>query len=168
MCNLFIRESTTNLSGKEGIYATLPKSLTTQDVLVRIRTENPEVLKERQALLKAKSISELAHVSGLGDFPIPANIERLFQGKPASQTQQQSSSPEPPKSMKENFYATLPRSMKADVLVRSRLEDPEVLKDRQSAVKNMSVSELAHVSGLSDMPIPTTLENLFKGKKEER
>ena len=70
-----------NLSTKEGIYATLPRSLTTKEVLVRSRTEDPKVLKERQALTQAKSVSELAQVSSFGDFPIPANIERLLSGK---------------------------------------------------------------------------------------
>ena len=66
--------------------------------------------------------------------------------------------------LKESMYASLPRSMKSEVLVRSRLEDPEVLKERQRAVQTQSVSELARVSGLSDMPVPATIENIMHGK----
>ena len=67
------------------------------------------------------------------------------------------------------MYASLPRSMTTEVRVRSRMEDPEVLKERQQLVSNMSVGELARVQGLSDMPVPKTLENILQGKwkKEE-
>ena len=70
-----------NLSMKDNIYSTLPRSLTTKEVLVRSRTENPEVLRERQAITQAKSVSELAQMSSMSDFPIPGNIERLLAGK---------------------------------------------------------------------------------------
>ena len=66
---------------KENIYATLPKSLTAQDCLVRSRLEDPTLLKERQALTQSMSVSELAQIGSLSDFPIPKNLERIFQGK---------------------------------------------------------------------------------------
>ncbi len=57
----------------------------------------------------------------------------------------------------------VPKSLQKECLVRTREEDPEVLKQRQAAVKDNTVKELASISGLSDIPIP----NPFK-KKEKR
>ncbi len=73
-----------NISMKDSVYSTLPKSLTTQEVLVRSRTEDPEVLKERRALAQAKSVSELAQIHSLSDFPIPGRIERLLRKRSKS------------------------------------------------------------------------------------
>ena len=73
-----------SLLSKDGsIYGTLPKAFKA-DVLVRSRVEDPKVLEERRALTQAKSVSELASIQGLGDFPIPATLERLMQGKVGS------------------------------------------------------------------------------------
>ena len=146
------------MSTKEGIYATLPKSLTTKEVLVRARTEDPETLKQRQQLTQSKSVSELAHISGLSDFPIPANIEKILSGKKRDETRRD------PEEKPKSLYDTLPKSMKSECLVRSRLEDPDVLKERQNLVQCKSVGELAKVSGLSDVPIPATIENIIQGK----
>lgn len=62
------------------------------------------------------------------------------------------------------FYASLPRSLKTEMLVRSRIEDPKVLEERQRATKNFTVSELGKVGSLSEFPIPSTIENLMHGK----
>ena len=63
------------------------------------------------------------------------------------------------------IYATLPKSLKADVLVRTRQEDPDVLKERQALVASKSVGELATLTSISDIPIPATIENLLSGKR---
>ena len=66
------------------IYATLPKSLKSE-LHVRSRVEDPEVQRQRKELTQSKSVSELAQVKSLADFPIPANIEKLIQaGRGAS------------------------------------------------------------------------------------
>ena len=73
--------------------------------------------------------------------------------------------------MKENMYATLPKSLREECLVRSREEDPDVVRERQRLVQSMSVSELAKVSGLSDIPLPKFRSRSRKGDekpKEER
>lgn len=69
-----------NMSMKDSIYATLPKALTTQEVLVRSRQEDPEVLRQRQELVQSRSVSELAKISSLSEFPIPGNLQRLIRG----------------------------------------------------------------------------------------
>ena len=65
--------------------------------------------------------------------------------------------------MLENMYATLPKSLREECLVRSREEDQEVARERQRMVQSMSVSELAKVSGFSDIPLPK-----FRSRKEEK
>jgi hypothetical protein len=40
-----------------------------------------------------------------------------------------------PKSMRENIYDTLPRSLKSDLLVRVRDEDPELQRQRQELTR---------------------------------
>ena len=77
-----------NLSMKGGMYGTLPRALTTQEVLVRCRNEDPDVQRERRALTQSKSVSELAKIGGLSDLPIPANIERLLSGKSRSKSRE--------------------------------------------------------------------------------
>ena len=59
------------------------------------------------------------------------------------------------------FRGMLPESMKAEVLVRARVEDPEVQKSRAETVKAKSVYELSQINSLADLPIPTTFENLM-------
>jgi len=159
------RTSMSNLSTREGVYSTLPRVLTTRDVLVRSRTEDPEVLKERRALAQSKSVSELAAITSFSDLPIPAAIERLLGGGGGrKETRPKTPDPDAPKSVQEKFYASLPRSLKADVHVRSLVEDPEVLNERRAATQTLSVSELARISGFSDMPVPSAVERALSGK----
>ena len=67
--------------------------------------------------------------------------------------------------MLENMYATLPKSLREECLVRSREEDQEVARERQRIVQSMSVSELAKVSGFSDIPLPKFRS---RSRKEEK
>ena len=71
------------------IYATLPKSLKSE-LHVRSRVEDPDVQRQRKELTQSKSVSELAQVKSLADFPIPANIEKLIQSRGASASAKQS------------------------------------------------------------------------------
>ena len=54
--------------------------------------------------------------------------------------------------------------MRAEMLVRSRVEDPEKLRERQMLVESRSVGELARVGSPSEFPLPTTIENILSGK----
>ena len=58
------------------------------------------------------------------------------------------------------FYNTLPRSLKSEVLVRSKIEDPETQKVRAEAVKSKSVHELSEIKSFEDIPIPSKIQNL--------
>ena len=62
------------------------------------------------------------------------------------------------------MYDNLPRSLQQQCLVRTKVEeDEEVLKKRQEIVATKKPAELAQIGGLSDLPVPTALENIFKG-----
>ena len=51
--------------------------------------------------------------------------------------------------------------------MRSVVEDPEILRERQQIVQSKSVSELAAVTSLSDIPIPEGITNIFSGKAKK-
>ena len=67
--------------------------------------------------------------------------------------------------LKEKLYDTLPRSMKAEVLVRVRDEDPEVQIERQELTRAKSPMELSQISSPADFPIPKNIENLMNKNK---
>lgn len=57
------------------------------------------------------------------------------------------------------IYASLPRSLKKEVLVRSKVEENEdVLRERQYIVKSMSPGELSQIHSLSEVPLPRKIE----------
>ncbi len=62
------------------------------------------------------------------------------------------------------MYGTLPRSMRETKLVTNcrEIEDDDLLKLRQDLVLTKSPAQLSEIHGLSDLPIPTKLENMFK------
>ena len=74
--------------------------------------------------------------------------------------------PTSPQSFKDSIYGSLPRSMKEQqLLVKSKVEDPEKQKERQELVRTKSPAELSQISGVADLPIPTPVENLLKRKR---
>ena len=114
---------------RNNIYATLPSSLKT-DLQTRSRFEDPEIQDQRRQITQSKSVSELSQIQTLGDFPIPTTIEKLMQNRGHNELTRDATKTSifsGDGKLEENIYATLPRSLKAEVLVRSRIEDPEVL-----------------------------------------
>ena len=65
------------------------------------------------------------------------------------------------RSITENIYATLPRSLKNELIVKSCFEDPEVQQERKAITESKSVSELSQIKSLSDIPIPENIEKLI-------
>ena len=63
------------------------------------------------------------------------------------------------------MYDNLPHSLtQKQLLVKTKVEeDPEVLKKRQDLVATKKPAELAHIGGFNELPVPTALENIFKG-----
>lgn len=58
------------------MYNTLPRSFKTE-VLVSAKEEDPELVRERQELIKAKTPKELSVIHGLDEFPLPERIETM-------------------------------------------------------------------------------------------
>ena len=96
--------------------------------MVRSRIEDPEIQSQRRQIAQSKSVSELSQIQNLGEFPIPTTIEKLMAAKKQSESNGDANKMSILESLNtENIYATLPRSLKSEVLVRTRVEDPEVL-----------------------------------------
>merc|ERR1712048_24927 len=69
-------------------------------------------------------------------------------------------------SLSQSLYGSLPRSLKQDLLVKARVEDPDILAERRAVVASKSVSELSQITSLSDFPVPTTLSRAFHKSME--
>ena len=64
----------------------------------------------------------------------------------------------------ETMYATLPKSWKEQNLITKVKveEDPIELERRRNLTQEKTPAELAQISSISDMPIPSALENFLK------
>merc|ERR1711936_1318505 len=65
------------------------------------------------------------------------------------------------RSIQENLYATLPKSLKSEILVKSVVEDPEVQLEHMALTQSKSVSELSQIKSISEFPIPDKIERLI-------
>jgi len=162
-------QSTQSLS--QTMYSTLPRSLK-QDLLVKSIVEDPDILAERRAVVASKSVSELSQVTSFSDIPIPSNLKRAFHKSmemltgfmtPKENADETDIRPITPggRSITENMYATLPKSLKSELLVKSCVEDPEIQQERMALTQSKSVSELSQIKSLSDIPIPENIEKLI-------
>ena len=56
--------------------------------------------------------------------------------------------------------------MTSQVMVRSRLEDPEVQRSRKEVTEGRSVAELSQIHSMDEFPIPKTVERIIeKGRQ---
>ena len=63
-----------------------------------------------------------------------------------------------------DIYASLPRSLKDQLIVRTKVEaDGEVLAARQALVESKSPVELSEIHSLSELPIPSRIEAWING-----
>jgi hypothetical protein len=167
------------------LHATLPRSLSEKQLFVRSRVEQPDVLAERRRLVESKCVSELSQLSSFHDLPVPTPLSKFFHksmekldslatsfksfstndlaargsGEAASEDEG-GTRPVSRFSLHSDLYASLPRSLKEQVLVRTKVEeDEEVLRQRQALVHNKSPAELSQIHGVHDLPVPARLEN---------
>ena len=61
---------------------------------------------------------------------------------------------------------TIPTSMRSELLVTSKIEDPEIVARNKEIVKNKSVNELSQIRDISDFPVPDGIQNFFKNKQQ--
>ena len=59
------------------------------------------------------------------------------------------------------LYNQLPGSLKSEVLVRARQEEPEIQSARAEIIKNKSVNELSQITSIEDFPLPKSVEQLI-------
>lgn len=152
----------------------VPDSFRTQQLLVVSKFEDPEVIRYRKEITQSRSVSELSQISRLSDIPIPTTLERMMNKKRLKKSKSGDDVPQmkdyshlSPMAIHDSIYSTLPRSLKSEVLVRSRVESPEKLKARKELVQSKSVNELSQLKSLSDVPIPTPIQNLLHGKRSK-
>ena len=62
---------------------------------------------------------------------------------------------------KASHYDALPDSLKSEVLVRARVETPEIQAERAETVKTKTVAELSQINSLAEFPLPKPIENLI-------
>merc|ERR1712038_2068915 len=160
-------KSTQSLS--QGMYASLPRHFT-MELAVKTVEQEPDLVAERRELLASKSVSELSQVKSLADFPVPDVVQRVFHksmgslggNKGSQDSSKENGSSRPPTSLSgKGIYATLPKSLKAELLVGSTIEDPDVVAKRMQIANSKSVSELSQVRSFSDFPIPENIERLM-------
>ena len=66
--------------------------------------------------------------------------------------------------MKDDIYASLPRSLKDQLIVRTKVEEnEEVLAARQALVESKSPVELSEIHSLAEVPIPSRIEAWLHG-----
>merc|ERR1712037_169975 len=168
-----VSRSVTSLSAKSITSLSIPESLLTP-LAVKSVVEDQDLVAKNKEIIKTKSVGELSHIGALSDFPIPDNVENLYnkltatsskRPAPAAPTERPSS----PQNFKETIYETLPRSMRETQLITNSKfeEDEERLKERQELTRTKSPTELSQISSMSDFPIPTPVENLLKKKSEQ-
>ena len=56
--------------------------------------------------------------------------------------------------LRASMYDTLPKSLKAPTLVRTKTESPEVRKERSELVRTKTPTQLADIRDIHDIPIP--------------
>jgi len=164
---MFEKTDEPDADGKEPVdfiekYSTLPPSLKT-NLLVGVKTEDQELVQQRAETVKSKSVSELSEIRSMNDIPIPSTLTRLakrdyapVERKKMFKQQMKSQS-----TQSLSLQSTLPRSFREkQLLVSSKVEDPEILSVRKSIVESKSVAELSKVSSLADIPVPGFLSRL--------
>merc|ERR1712142_1288156 len=150
-----------------------------QDLLVKSVVEDPDVLAERRAIVASKNVSELSQITSFSDIPVPASLSRAFHksmerlsgfGKTKDEADSIRTSsameespmtmPRTKKELQEAVYRTLPQSLTQPCIVRSKVEDPSVLLERQQLQQTKSIHELSKIRNLNEMPVPGNLFTL--------
>merc|ERR1712222_154972 len=150
-------------SFKETIYETLPRSMRETQLITNSKfEEDEERLKERQELTRTKSPTELSQISSMSDFPIPTPVENLLKKK--SEQTDTASPPVPPRK-KEGIYDSIPASLKSELMVKTVEQNQKLVAERQETIRTHTPAQLSEIHSLSDVPIPSFIQNLTASKK---
>ena len=130
--------------------------------------EDLDELQRRRALVESRSPSQLAQFSGLTDMPVPSRIENLFKNN-RSRSSSRVRENEPPKTMAESMYATLPKSWKEQNLItKVKEESPETVARNKALTAEKTPAQLAQINSLDQFPIPEALENFLKAERKAK
>jgi len=147
-----------------GIYATLPKSLNCE-LLVSRSVQDISVLEERMQLINEKSTKELASIRSYKDFPVPdvvqkiyhKSMERLHNRPSSTAAGGEDGSIVSGQSMPS---LKLPAMLTQPCIVTTKVEDPQVLLERQQIQQQKSIHELSKIRNLNEFPVPGNLITL--------
>lgn len=133
-----------------------------QQLVSRARIEDEETQRARKLLVDHNSPAELARLSHPLDIPLPK-----FRKKNKSQSQDNK---DEEAEEDKKIYGTIPRSWQKRNLVTSvkECEDPSVLEERQNLVKHYTPAELAQLSSITDLPVPSRITNIFSSNKRNK
>ena len=144
-----------------------------QKLITKIKVEaDNEELNKRRALNAAKTPAELAQIHSLNEIPIPTTLKRMVnKGQPQiklsrSMTALPNNEKDHENERPQSPMDTLKKSMNAQCLVRSKVENPDVQVARQEMVKKKTVAELSQITSLSDFPIPSKLQAIMERRPE--
>merc|ERR1719362_1682864 len=113
---------------KDNLYEKFPSL--NQECMVRSRTiEDEEVIKQRQELIRSKSPAELSQIHGLNEVPVPGFVESSMDSLKRMRTRSRERKEEGAGGMK-GMYDKVPDSFKTQLLVKAKVEDPEIQKQR--------------------------------------
>merc|ERR1712240_647131 len=136
-----VKEEEKEEKGPFKIYDSIPASLKSELLVSHTTSLDPEEAAAKMEVVKSKSVNELSQISSLGDFPIPDTIENFVktlekkQYGPAERKKKikemsKSSSTSSLKS--QGMYATLPRSLKIDLAVKTVEQDQDMVEERKN------------------------------------
>jgi len=138
----------------KGIYATLPKSLNCE-LLVSKSVQDVSVLEQRMQLINEKSTKELARIGSMKEFPIPdvvksiyhKSMERLHGGGGGNDESDDLTSAK-------SMNSLLPSMLSQPLIVTTKVEDPQILLERQQIQQQKSIHELSKIRNLNEFPLP--------------
>ena len=103
--------------------------------------------------------------------PLPPSLRRLLSCSAEAEDAKKPSSGERP-------AGNLPSTLTRPCVVRSKVEDPEVLRRRQEMQQSKSIHELSKISNVNEIPLPfklplpdiplPTVAGLFSRKKQAK
>merc|ERR1712233_268909 len=99
------------------------------------------------------------------EFPIPTPVENLLKKK--SEQTEMASPPVPArkKEKKEGIYDTIPDSLRSELMVKTVEQNQDIVAERQETIRTHTPAQLSEIHSLSDVPIPSFIQNLTASKK---
>ena len=79
--------------------------------------------------------------------------------------QTDTTSPPVPPRKKEGIYDSIPASLKSELMVKTVEQNQELVAERQETIRTHTPAQLSEIHSLSDVPIPSFIQNLAASKK---